>query len=64
LKDRIAGLWKKNGGLTGDDKARTEKDLAELETEHERLEKQLKELSEAGEDKFEGIKQDLSKSLE
>src|SRR5476649_930400 len=64
LKDKVASLWKQSEGLTGDDKAHAEKELAELEKKHERLEKQLKDLAEAGADKFEGIKQDLSKSLE
>jgi DNA anti-recombination protein RmuC len=64
LKSNVASLWKKAEGLTGDDKVQRKKELAELEQKHERLEKQLKELEEAGEDKFEGLKQDLSKSLE
>ena len=64
MKDKVARLWKKAEGLTGDDKAHAEKELAELEKKHERLEKQLKELEDAGQDRFESIKQDLSKSLE
>lgn len=63
-KEQVAKLWKKAEGLRGDDKASLEKELAELEKKHERLEKQLRELGEAGADKFEGIKQDLSKSLD
>ena len=31
LKDKVASLWKKTEGLKGDDKARVEKELAELE---------------------------------
>ncbi len=64
LKGRIAGLWTKTEGLAGDEKAQAKKELAELEKKHERLEKQLKELESAEGDKFESIKQDLSKSLE
>jgi chromosome segregation ATPase len=64
LKERIAGLWRKTEGLTGDEKVQAKKELAELEKKHERLEKQLKELEDADADKFEGLKQDLSKSLE
>lgn len=65
MKEQVATLWKKSAGLTGDDKAHVEKELADLEKKHERLEKQLKELEDTtGPDKFEGIKQDLSKSLE
>jgi TolA-binding protein len=64
LKDQVSKLWKNTEGLTGDDKAHAEKELAELEKKHERLEKQLKELENAGPDKFETIKQDLSKNIE
>ena len=63
LKAKVASLWKKSDGLTGDDRANAEKELAELDKKHERLEKQLRELEESGEDKFKGIKQDLSKDL-
>ena len=48
MKDKVARLWKQSEGLTGDDKAHAEKELAELEKKQERLEKQLKELDEAG----------------
>jgi DNA-binding transcriptional MerR regulator len=53
-----SGSWPSNG--PDSDPRR----LAELEKKHDRLEKQIKKLEEAGEDKFEGIKQDLSKALE
>lgn len=64
LKDQVASLWKKTEGLTGDDKAHAEKELAELEKKHERLEKQLKELADAGQDRFGTIKRDIAQSLE
>jgi chromosome segregation ATPase len=64
LKDKVASLGKKAEGLTGDDKTVAEKELAELVKKHERLEKQLKELEDAGQDKFESIKKDLSNSIE
>ncbi len=63
LKERIASLWTKTEGLKADDKVQAKKELAELEEKHERLEKQLKELEDAGPEKFESIKQDLSKAL-
>ena len=63
VKNRLASLWRKSEGLSGEEKAQAEKDLGELEKKHERLEKQLKELDDAGNDKFDGIKQDLSKTL-
>ena len=64
MKDQVASLWKKSEGLTGDDKAHAEKELGELEKKHDRLEQQIKELEDAGQDRFESIKQDLSKTLE
>jgi chromosome segregation ATPase len=64
MKDQIASLSKKSQALTGDEKTQAEKELAELEKKHDRLQKQIKELGDTGEDKFEGIKQDLSKNLE
>ena len=64
MKDQVASLWKKTEGLTGDEKAHAQKELAELEKKHERLEKQLKELADAGRDRFESIRQDITRALE
>jgi predicted transcriptional regulator len=64
MKDQVASLWKKTEGLTGDDKTQAQKELDELIKKHDRLEQQLKELEVAGHDRFESIKQDLSKTLE
>ncbi len=63
-KDRIASLWKNSEGLTGDDKAHVQADLRELEKKHDRLEQQIKELDDAGQGRFESIRQDLSKTLD
>src|SRR6266498_1838865 len=38
LKDQVAGLRKKSEGLSGDDKAQTQKELDELTKKHDRLE--------------------------
>lgn len=64
MKDQVASLWTKSKGLTGDDKARAEKELGELEKKHDRLEQQIKELEDADQDGFESTRQDLSKTLE
>jgi chromosome segregation ATPase len=64
LQDKMARLWKKADGLTGDEKTRAQQELGELKKQHDRLEQQIKELDEAGEDRFESTKQDLAKSLE
>jgi TolA-binding protein len=63
MKENVAGLWKKSEGLTGDDKVQAQKELGELEKKRDRLEKQIKDLEDAGEDKFASIQQDLSKTL-
>ena len=60
LKQRVHSLWEKSDKLSDADK----KELADLKTKHDRLEQQIKELDDAGEDKFDSIKQDLSKTLE
>jgi len=63
-KDQIANLWNKAEGLTGDEKAHAQKKLGELEKKHDRLEQQIKELDDAGQGRFESIRQDLSNTLE
>jgi peptidoglycan hydrolase CwlO-like protein len=64
LKNKIAGLMSKSDSLTGDDKAQTQTELKKLEEKRDRLERQIKELDDAGADRFETIKQDLSKDLD
>ena len=64
MKEQVASLWTKSEALTGDEKAHAQKELAELKKKHDRLEQQLKELEDAGQARFESLKQDLSKSLE
>lgn len=64
LKDQVAGLWNKSEGLTGDEKAHAQKELGELKRKHDRIEQQIKELEDAGQDRFGSIRQDLSKTLE
>lgn len=59
LKEKLDHLFEKSKGLTADE----QKELDELKKKHERLEQQVKTLEESGEDKFQGIKDDLEKSL-
>jgi predicted metal-dependent phosphoesterase TrpH len=63
MKDQVASLWQKSEGLTDAEKASAQTELRELQKKHDRLEQQIKELDEAGQDRFESIKQDLSKNL-
>jgi len=64
MKESLAKLLKKSEGLLGEEKTSAKKELQELEAKHEKLVSQIKELEEAGEDKFADIKQDLAKKLE
>jgi TolA-binding protein len=66
MKDKIASLWKKTERLTGDDKVQAKKELAGLEQQHERLQKQLQELEseDIGQDRFESTRKDLAKTIE
>jgi chromosome segregation ATPase len=63
MKEQVATLGKKSEGLTGGDKVHAQKELGELNEKHDRLEQQIKELEATGQDKFESIKEDLSKNL-
>jgi hypothetical protein len=63
MKDQMASLWKKTESLSGDDKAQAQKELGELDKKHDRLEQQIKELNDAGQDRFVSLKEDLTKSL-
>lgn len=64
MKDQVTTLWNNTEGLSGDDKAHAQKELGELQKKHDRIEKQIKELDDAGQDKFGSIRQDLSKNLD
>jgi TolA-binding protein len=64
VKDDIARLWSKSETLSGDEKDRVQKELAELRQRQERLEAQIQELKGAGEGRFESLKQDLASSLD
>ncbi len=63
-KDKLANLSKESDSLSGDDKTHAQKELSELKEKHEKLVSQIKRLDDAGADKFEDIKNDLSKALE
>jgi ABC-type phosphate transport system auxiliary subunit len=64
LKTRVASLWEKTEGLTGDDKAAAQKELTELRTRHDRIEQQLRDLDDAGQDRFAAVREDLLKALD
>ena len=63
MKEQVASLWTKSEQLSGEDKVHAQRELGELKEKRDRLEKQIKELEDAGQDRFESIKQDLSRSL-
>ena len=64
MKDQVRNLWKKSEGWTDHDKTHVQKELAELEKKHDRLEQRIKELEDADQHRFESIKHDLSENLE
>lgn len=64
LKDQLAGLWEETEALSGDEKTQAQTELAVLKEKQDRLEQQILELEQASQDSFEGIKQDLTKTLE
>jgi len=64
MKEQVSNLWQRSEVLTGDEKANVQKELADLKAKHERLEQQIKELNDAGQNRFESLKRDLSKTLE
>lgn len=59
MKDKIASLWKKTGGLKGEEKVHMEQEFAELNKKHDRLEQQIKELAESGQDTFGILEREL-----
>lgn len=64
IKDQVASLWEKTEALSGEEKTHAQKELGDLKIKHDRLERQIKELEDASQNKFESIKQDLSNTLE
>jgi hypothetical protein len=64
---KIAGLFKKKDSMAADEKAKREKELAEmdaLQKQHEQLDAKLKAAAEAGEDKLSSEMEALTKALE
>ena len=64
MKEKIAGLREKSKGLSGEEKAKADKEIDELSKKHESLEGKLKDLDEAGEDKFEELKRGITSAIE
>jgi hypothetical protein len=64
MKTRLANLWEKTEGLTGNDKVIVQTELGELKEKRDRLEGQINELENANQDRFESIRRDLSKTLD
>jgi len=63
MKDEIDSLWTKSEGATTANKGAVQKELGELKQKHERLVQQIKELEDAGQDRFVSIKKDLEETL-
>jgi hypothetical protein len=59
MKDKLASLRDKSKGLSGQEKAKADKEIEELSKKHESLDAKIKELENAGEDKFEQLKKSI-----
>jgi hypothetical protein len=64
LKEQLAGLREKAKGLSGEEKAKADKEIDDLSKKHEGLEAHLKDLEEAGEEKFEHLKKSITSMIE
>ncbi len=64
MKTKVASLWEKTEGLTGDEKVAAQKELTELNAKHDRIEQQLRDLEDAGQDRFATVREDLTKALD
>jgi hypothetical protein len=64
LEDKLASLREKSKGLSGEEKVKTDKEIEDLSRKHESLKAKLKDLEEAGEDKFEELKKGITSMIE
>jgi hypothetical protein len=64
LEDKLAGLREKSQGLSGEEKAKADKETEDLSKKHESLKAKLKDLEEAGEDKFEELNKGITGMIE
>jgi hypothetical protein len=64
LKDRIAHMRDKSKDLKGDDKAKADKEIEDLQKKHDTLTGKAKTVEEAGEDDFESLKKDVTREVE
>jgi len=64
MKEELATLREKAKGLTGEDKAKADKEIDELSKKHSTLESKLKDLEDVAEDKFEDLKKGIHSVIE
>jgi len=64
MKEKLAGLREKAKGLSAEEKGKADKEIEELSRKHEALEAKLKDLDEAGEEKWEELKKSIAGALE
>jgi hypothetical protein len=64
MKEKLAALREKAKGLSADEKAKAGKEIEELSRKHEALEAKIKDLDEAGEEKFEELKKGITGAIE
>lgn len=64
LQERLHAMRSTSKDLTGDAKAKADKEIRELEQKHGTLDAKLKDVDKATKEEFEGVKGDLSRSLD
>jgi hypothetical protein len=64
IKESLSHLFTKSENLPVDEKNQVQKELTELKKKHERLEEQLRELQQAGQDRFPTLRDDVRKQLD
>jgi hypothetical protein len=64
MKEKLEGMRSKSKDLTGEDKAKADREIRELEEKHGTLDTKLKDADKAADEAFEGVKADLNKALD
>jgi hypothetical protein len=64
LKEKLEGKRSQSKELTGEDKAKADREIRELEAKHGTLDAKLKDADKAAEGEFEGAKSELNRALD
>jgi hypothetical protein len=64
MKEKLAGLREKANGLSAEEKAKADKELEELSRKHQAPEAKIKDLDEAGAEKFDELKKSIAGAID